>query len=336
MVYNIGITKEIIFNIMKKAGFTLVELLVVISIIALLIGLLLPAIQSVRESSRRMACSNNLKQFGIAIHNYESVNRKFPPGNSGSLWSNGISVHAKLLEFLEESYLKSKVDFSVPYNHINNNEARMQSVSIFLCPSDSSNNLDKNLGGKNNYYANAGTNIMAGSPPNDPSDPNFNLPPPNGVFFRDSKIKVGNITDGLTHTAAFCEKITGDGNNNISTEKSDTFRPGAFPSNPDEAMNNCLSFNTSDLTKQGVSNVGVPWLWAYHSTTIYYHTSSPNTRSCMYPPGRIMTTANSQHKNGLNIVLCDSSVHFISENIDLSIWRAYGTRDGREINHEIK
>lgn len=317
---------------MFKKAFTLIELLVVIAIISILIGLLIPAVQAVRESSRRMSCSNNLRQFGLAINNYESAHKKFPPGNSGTLWSTGISVHARLLQFLEESYIGDIVDFNVAYNHPNNDKARMQSVPIFLCPSDGANSLPLELGGKNSYYANAGTNIMAGSPTNNPADPNYNLPSPNGVFFRDSRVSPKNIIDGLTKTAAFSEKILGDGDNNKATENSDTFRPGSFPSNPDEAMNFCLSFSIQDISRQGVSNVGAPWLWAYHSTTIYYHTSSPGSRSCMFPPGRIMTTAGSRHKNGCNVVFCDSSVRFLDENVNLGVWRAIGTIAGGEIN----
>jgi hypothetical protein len=86
----------------------------------------------------------------------------------------------------------------------------------------------------------------------------------------------------------------------------------------------------NDLSKQwpaaSVQNVGAPWLYAYHSTTIYWHTAPPNKRSCMYPPGRIMTTASSQHPGGANVVLGDGKVSFASENIDVHVWRAIGTR----------
>jgi hypothetical protein len=86
------------------------------------------------------------------------------------------------------------------------------------------------------------------------------------------------------------EKIKGDGSNGISTEESDTFQPGTYPGTPDQAYADCLAVNVTDLSKQGYSNVGAPWIYSYHSTSRYYHVSPPNGRSCMYPPGRIATT----------------------------------------------
>ncbi len=306
-------------------GFTLVELLVVIAIIGILVGLLLPAVQAAREAARRMQCSNNLKQIGLAMHNYESTNKRFPPGNLGGLWSTGLSVHARLLPYMEQANTYTLVNFSFAYNAPENDQARLQQVSTFLCPSDISSGLSPLLGGKNNYYANAGTHLMAGSPPTDPADPNFGLTPPNGIFFRDSRIGPRDITDGLSYTTAFSEKLLGDGNNGLSSPNSDTYRPGTFPATIDAALNDCMAVDTTDLSKQGFSNVGAPWLWAYHSTTMYYHVAAPNTRSCMYPPGRIMTTAGSRHTGGVQSLLCDGSVQFISQTVDLRIWRGLGT-----------
>lgn len=314
-----------------SAGFTLVELLVVIAIIGILIGLLLPAVQAAREAARRMQCSNNLKQMGLAMHNYESTFKRFPPGNLGGVWSTGLSVHARLLPLMEQGNIYNLVDFNYAYNHVNNDPARMQQVSTFLCPSDVSGALPAALGGRNNYYANAGTSLMAGSPPTDTSDPNYGLLPPTGVFFRDSKIGPRDIIDGLSFTAAFSEKLLGDGNNGLATANSDTFRPGTFPATPDAAVSDCLAVNVSDLSKQGVSNVGAPWLWAYHSTTMYYHIAPPNTRSCMYPPGRIMTTAGSRHPGGVQVLLCDGSVQFMNQTLDINLWRGLGTRLGGEV-----
>jgi prepilin-type processing-associated H-X9-DG protein len=89
--------------------------------------------------------------------------------------------------------------------------------------------------------------------------------------------------------------------------------------------------DVTDVSKQGISNVGAPWLWAYHSTTLYQQIAPPNKRSCMFPPGRIMTTLNSNHSGGVQISMCDGSVQFITDAIDVNIWRALGTRAGSEV-----
>jgi prepilin-type processing-associated H-X9-DG protein len=111
---------------------------------------------------------------------------------------------------------------------------------------------------------------------------------------------------------------------------SDTFRPGTHPTNPDQAMADCAAVNVQNLSMQGYSNVGAPWLYGYHSTTSYWHSAPPGFRSCMFPPSRIMTTANSRHTNGVNVGLCDGSVRWVSYTIDLATWRALGTRSGGE------
>lgn len=312
-------------------GFTLVELLVVIAIIGILVGLLLPAVQAAREAARRMQCGNNIRQIGLAMHNYESAWKKFPPGNLVGVTFTGISVHARLLPYMEQANSYTLVNFNFGYDAPQNAAARNQQISTFLCPSDQQGDLPALLGGKNNYYANVGTGILAGSKPSDPSDPNFSQPAPNGVFFRESRIAPRDITDGLTYTAAFSEKLLGDGSNGVASVRSDTFRPGTFPATADAALADCNAINPLDISKQGFSNVGAPWLWAYHSTTMYYHVAPPNGRSCMYPPGRIMTTAGSRHPGGVQMLLCDGSVQFASENLDLAIWRGLGTRAGSEV-----
>lgn len=315
-----------------RTAFTLVELLVVIAIIGILVGLLLPAVQAAREAARRMQCSNNLKQIPLAMHNYESTFRRFPSGNLvGASFSVGLSVHARLLPFMEQSNLYQLVDFNNAYNHANNTNARLQTIPTFMCPSDNFSLLPTTLGGPNSYYANSGTNILAGSPPTSSSDANFGMPECNGIFYRESKVRPGDVTDGLSNTCAFSEKIAGDGNNGISTPISDTYQPGTFPANADQALRDCMAVNTNDLSKQGYSNVGAPWIQAYHSTTLYYHVLPPNTRSCMFPPGRIATTAGSRHTGGVSSALCDGSVRFVSATIDLSTWRSLGTRNGGEV-----
>ncbi len=315
----------------SRSGFTLVELLVVIAIIGILVGLLLPAVQAAREAARRMQCSNNLKQIGLAILNYESTYKRFPPGNLVGANFTGLSVHARLLPFLEQANLYNMVDLNAAYDSPTNNNARMQTVATFQCPSDPTSRLPIALGGTNNYYANQGTGLLFGAPPTDSADPNFGQPAQNGVFFRDSKIGTRDITDGMSQTVCFSEKLKGDGSNGLATLRTDMFRPGTFPSTADQAVADCNAFNFLDLSRQGVSNVGAPWIWAYHSSTLYQHVAGPNTRSCMFPPGRIMSTASSQHTGGVQTLRCDGSVQFVGNPIELRIWRAYGTRAEAEV-----
>lgn len=309
----------------RKSGVTLVELLVVIAIIGVLIGMLLPAVQAARESARRSQCNNNLRQLGIAMQNYHDSKKAFPPGNA-----NTISGHAFLLDFMEEKAIKGMVNFNANYDDPSNEKARAQEISVFQCPSDA-DVLPRAIGGRNNYYMSAGSGILWGLPSTDPSHPNYTQPKPNGIFFRDSKVNLKDVKDGASKTAAFSEKCSGDGSNGIVSVKTDTFKPGTYPKDADEARQMCQDVDVNDVGKQGYSNVGAPWLQAYHSTTIYFHNSRPNERSCMYPPGRIMTTANSQHGAGANLLLCDASVHFVSDNVDLFTWRGLGSRKGSEL-----
>jgi prepilin-type N-terminal cleavage/methylation domain-containing protein/prepilin-type processing-associated H-X9-DG protein len=324
----------------KLRGFTLVELLVVIAIIGILVALLLPAIQAAREAGRRTQCMNNLRQMGLAMLNYESSYRVFPPSDvvvpdpaTGLLTrSLGFSVHARLLPFVEDEALQSLVNFSAAYNHASNDAARMTYVAMFVCPSDGGENAASvpAPGAPTSYHANQGSGVVW-SIVTDPSDPNFALGPPNGVLIRNGGVKVSHVTDGMSHTAAFAERIVGDGSNGTVTEESDTFSPGTTHPGVEKAYQDCLAVNITDLGRQGNSDIGFPWIRSYHSTTIYYHNNTPNGRSCMFPPGQIMTTASSRHTGGVNMMLCDGSARFISNEVSRPVWQALGSRNGGEL-----
>jgi prepilin-type N-terminal cleavage/methylation domain-containing protein len=316
----------------NRQGFTLVELLVVIAIIGILIALLLPAVQAARESARRSQCHNNLKQFGVAIHNYHDVFKCLPASDSGvwnasgSLTNTDISEHARLLPYMEQTNVFQLINFTVKWNDPLNTVACASRVKTFICPSDATLSVPGTYG-PNNYYGNQGAQILYGGvPPTNPANSNFGMPPADGIFFTNSFLPFADVLDGLSNTAAFAEKVTGDFNNGLSTPKSDTFQPGTYPATPDQALAQCRTMDVTNLALQGYSNVGGPWLEAYHSTTYYYHIAPPNERSCMYPPGRIMTTANSYHPGGVQICLCDGSARWISDSVDLLAWRALGTR----------
>lgn len=306
----------------RRHGFTLVELLVVIAIIGILVALLLPAVQAAREAARRMQCGNNLKQLGLALHNYHDTYKCIPIADVNGT-STPVSAHARLLPFMEQTNIFNLVDFNVPYNHANNTVARNTTVPTFICPSDPSR-LPTSIGGRNNYYWNAGNGIVmyaSGA---------TGQPPSNGVIWHNQVFKFSDIIDGLSNTSHMAEKLTGDGSNAIASPKTDTFQPGTYPNNADEALQQCNAVDVLDLSKQGYSNVGGPWLQQYHSTNQFNHVLPPNGRSCMYPPGRIATTANSQHPGGVQMVLCDGSVRFVASSIDLIIWRALGSINGGE------
>ncbi|MFN4906460.1 MAG: DUF1559 domain-containing protein [Planctomycetota bacterium] len=317
----------------RLAGFTLVELLVVIAIIGVLVGLLLPAVQSAREAARRMSCSNNMRQIALAALNYESAYKRLPASRVSRTAdrlgpASGISVHARLLPFMEATTTYSMINFGVDWNDPLNDAARLTSVATFRCPSDPISNIPSTAGGANNYYVNSGTIPLWNRTT---AAPLPQVPDCNGVFFRDSFLKLASITDGLSTTAAISERLAGDFSQTISTPKTDTFQPGTNPMTADEALRDCLAVNVTDLSKQGFSDIGAPWIRGYHSTTEYYHINNPNGRSCMFPPGRIMTTANSQHANLVNMALCDGSTQNVSSTIDLVIYRALGTRNGGEV-----
>jgi prepilin-type N-terminal cleavage/methylation domain-containing protein len=318
-----------------RNAFTLIELLVVIAIIAVLIGLLLPAVQKVRESSNRLNCQNNLKQIGLALHNYHDVNRVLPPSgtrtisNSGA--GNGYSIHVLLLPYIEQNNLFRMIDFSFDASDATaNSVARGSVISTYQCPSDPMNQLPPGWGGTN-YRVNNGVSIVNGYRDSDPNGVNANMPPPDGSFFTNSKYRISDISDGTSNTAAFSEHIKGDYSNAISTPNSDTYQPGTYPSTPDEALAQCKAIDISDLSFQGNSNAGAPWMNHSHTTTRYWHAFPPGARSCMFPPNRISTTANSGHGTVVNLLLFDGSVRTVGYAINLATWRALGTRNRGEV-----
>jgi len=314
---------------LRKRGFTLIELSVVIAIIAILIGLLLPAVQKVREAAARSQCSNNAKQLILAAHNYHDANQMFPPGRN----TNAISTHAFLLPFIEQANVHKTVDFTVSWNHANNTVARGTKIKTFLCPSDPEANSVPAGWAATNYRTNQGSGLLHGQPSTTPGNINYGLPAPNGPFVPNQTRKMLDITDGTSHTAGFSEHLIGDFNNGRSSP-TDTFEPGTYPNTADESVALCNAIDPTNLSYQGRSDVGAPWLQGYHSTSTYFHVSGPNTRSCMWPPGRIATTASSYHPGTVMVAFCDGSVRLVSNSISIANWRAMGSRNGEEVISE--
>lgn len=311
----------------RRSGFTLVELLVVIAIIGILVGLLLPAVQAAREAARRMQCGNNLKQLGLALLNYESANRRLP---SARAVTTSLSAFGALMPYMEQSTVHQLIDFNVAGTHVNNTAARAVVVPTLLCPSDPVTVIPVVGWAGTNYRTNQGSGILYGLPPALSSDPNFGYPEPNGPMIPTRFLRLGDITDGTSNTAAFSEHGKGDFSNAISTF-TDTFQPGTNPKTADEAIRDCAAIDIKNLSFQGNSNVGGPWLVGSHTSTCYFHAAPPMSRSCMFPPGRISTTAKSYHTGGVQVARCDGSVSFISRSIDLAAWRSFGSRNEGEV-----
>src|SRR3954467_10381401 len=214
----------------RKSGFTLIELLVVIAIIAILIGLLLPAVQKAREAAARMKCANNLKQLGLALHNYEGANGKLPPlypgtapGSTAFNYKYTWSVLAQLNPYLEQTAIYNTMDLNQPmYDSANqitapNRFAVVQKVSLFLCPSDRGVPVSSAYGvtdmGPTNYVACHGSGLSGGG---------YGSPiAADGIFIAVYGNRITDITDGTSNTAALSESILGDGAEVSATQPGD-------------------------------------------------------------------------------------------------------------------
>lgn len=299
-------------------GFTLIELLVVIAVIAVLISLLLPAVQQAREAARRTECKNHLRQIGLALHNYHDAHNSLPFGWGGTTppsGSPGYSAISQLLPFLDQAPLYSTINFSLPLTDPGNNLARLQEIPLLRCPSDFPNTQPQS-GGAVNYVANKGNGILW-------QDPNQN-----GVFVYRTSVRFRDVLDGTSNTAAYSERLLTDGNNGVVSPDADVFLATTDPTTQDEAIRLCYAVDIKNLANQFPIFMGAPWLNGQHT---YLHVDTPNRRSCGFYPLKATMPPSSRHEGGVHLLLCDGSCRFVSENVDRQTWRSVGSRNGGEV-----
>jgi len=314
---------------------TIMEILVVVAIIAVLVALLLPAVQRARESSRRMKCLANLRQIGIALHNYHDVHRVLPfgvgwddhptAGHIGTLDDRRYSCHSLILPYLEQTAVHKAIDFNVapfhPYVSAEtgpngqlgvNAAAATVPLDVFTCPSD----LDRMPfpWGTNNYRSCNGSTWSGRSG--------------NGMFGQISSVRFRDVTDGLSQTAMFCERVKGTGSPNNLDPLADVYNLQNLWTEADfrEACfvldwENPAAYTTRDYDS------GQTWLEGNMNWTRYNHGMGPNSLSCKNGTtwDGVVMTASSRHSQGVNLLMGDGSARFISDSIDNREWRAMGT-----------
>lgn len=294
----------------KRSGFTLIELLVVIAIIAVLVGLLVPAVQKVREAANRMSCTNNLKQIGLAIHNYHGNFGSFPPGYSdfqanpsdptdlGPGW--GWATH--ILPFLENDSLYKQINLNLPIQHANNQAAAQAVVKSFLCPSDSHNVAFTPKGGTTLIGPSNYVGVYGG--PEISDEPGRG----DGVFYRNSRVRISDILDGTSNTVCIGERSS-----NLLKCTWTGLVLGAKavgPNHPDEEE---------------------PPHPLFLGHTGLYNPAAGEIPHVPNAPIAHVDDFWSRHPMGVNFVLCDGSVRMINNTIKPQAWVGLATRAGGEV-----
>jgi prepilin-type N-terminal cleavage/methylation domain-containing protein/prepilin-type processing-associated H-X9-DG protein len=320
-------------------GFTLVELLVVITVIAILIGLLLPAAQAAREAARKSQCSNNLKQLSLGMLNYEQQHGMFP------MTSNSWSPHVFLLPYMEQQSLYDLIGVNENMEDSTTlRQAITTPVPCLLCPSDGEKALHIYTTASKQAFnqgtlACTGTNYaINGSSGAGTSTANIDTyvpttgSPPDGICYKNAKLKAADITDGLSNTVAFSESLRGPCN----SIGGDTQRYAAKVSNIMAVAASCDNNDPSAALSATTGWNGIrlaSWFMiTQEAGPILKARFTPNSPVPDLNSARWwVNAARSRHPGGVNCGFCDGSTHFLFDVINVTTWHALWTRAGGEV-----
>jgi prepilin-type N-terminal cleavage/methylation domain-containing protein/prepilin-type processing-associated H-X9-DG protein len=351
--------------VMRRRGFTLIELLVVIAIIAVLIALLLPAVQAAREAARRAQCVNNLKQIGLALHNYHITNDKFPMGSSVAIGQTyvydakaGWSYAGPILPSLEQQAIYNSINFNYGVSFSSatslcyqfNATAINNQIRTFICPSDPAAGV--NFFTSTNYFGSLGTTtnlVNGGSKPT-----SLATYPTTGVFAFQQCYGIRDVADGTSNTLAICEATVGTGNlasgakvtYNVAVSNVTNIPPAAIvvdastaPGPTQQGLAACDQAWLNGTVLAASYARGQQWSNGAMGYTLCNTVATPNwaqdrwTQCSSLGAGGYdeYSEVDSYHAGGINVLMADGSVRFIKNSINQNAWWALGTRANGEV-----